>query len=141
MKNQDVQNKETQIKEVQQAMDDLIQTATSYDINELDRLYHDNMTVTMINTNDELSTANKDDFKGLFRAKRDAGDPPMNTWAKYHSIEVNGDSAHVLLSRKNDLSGQDMILTLSIDFVNEDDRWQVIREVIFLRPDDEKSAA
>ncbi len=112
MKNQDVQNKETQIKEVQQAMDDLIQTATSYDINELDRLYHDNMTVTMINTNDELSTANKDDFKGLFRAKRDAGDPPMNTWAKYHSIEVNGDSAHVLLSRKNDLSGQDMILTL-----------------------------
>ena len=141
MKNQDVQNKETQIKEVQQAMDDLIQTATSYDINELDRLYHDNMTVTMINTNDELSTANKDDFKGLFRAKRDAGDPPMNTWAKYHSIEVNGDSAHVLLSRKNDLSGQDMILTLSIDFVNEDDRWQVIREVIFLRPDDEKSVA
>jgi len=138
MKNQDIQNKETQIKEVQQAMDDLIQTATSYDIDELDRLYHDNMTVTMINTNDELSTANKEDFKALFRAKRDAGDPPMNTWAKYHSIEVNGDSAHVLLSRKNDLSGQDMILTLSIDFVNEDDRWQVIREVIFLRPDDEK---
>ncbi len=138
MKNQDIQNKETQIKEVQQAMDDLIQTATSYNIDELDRLYHDNMTVTMINTNDELSTANKEDFKALFRAKRDAGDPPMNTWAKYHSIEVNGDSAHVLLSRKNDLSGQDMILTLSIDFVNEDDRWQVIREVIFLRPDDEK---
>jgi len=53
MKNQDVQNKETQIKEVQQAMDDLIQTATSYDIDELDRLYHDNMTVTMINSNDE----------------------------------------------------------------------------------------
>lgn len=141
MKNQDAQNKETQIKEVQQAMDDLIQTATSYDIDELDRLYHDSMTVTMINTNDELSTANKDDFKALFRAKRDAGDPPMNTWAKYHNIEVNGDSAHVLLSRKNDLSGQDMILTLSIDFVNEDNRWQVIREVIFLRPDDEKSAA
>ena len=141
MKNQDAQNKETQIKEVQQAMDDLIQTATSYNIDELDRLYHDSMTVTMINTNDELSTANKDDFKALFRAKRDAGDPPMNTWAKYHNIEVNGDSAHVLLSRKNDLSGQDMILTLSIDFVNEDNRWQVIREVIFLRPDDEKSAA
>ncbi len=141
MKNSDVQNKEAQIKEVQQAMDDLIQTATSYNIDELDRLYHDNMTVTMINTNDELSTANKEDFKALFRAKRDAGDPPMNTWAKYHNIEVNGDSAHVLLSRKNDLSGQDMILTLSIDFVNEDNRWQVIREVIFLRPNDEKSAA
>jgi len=138
MKNSDVQNKEAQIKEVQQAMDDLIQTATSYNIDELDRLYHDNMTVTMINTNDELSTANKEDFKNIFRAKRDAGDPPMNTWAKYHNIEVKGDNAHVLLSRKNNLSGQDMILTLSIDFINEDDRWQVIREVIFLRPDDEK---
>ncbi len=136
-----MRNQDAQIKEIQQAMNDLIQTATSYDIDELDRLYHDSMTVTMINTNDELSTANKEDFKNIFRAKRDAGDPPMNTWAKYHNIEVNGDNAHVLLSRKNDLSGQDMILTLSIDFVNEDDRWQVIREVIFLRPDDEKSAA
>ncbi|WP_298922242.1 nuclear transport factor 2 family protein [uncultured Roseobacter sp.] len=123
-----------QIREVRNAIDDLIQTATTYDVDTLDRIYHNNLHVVMIDTDHNLNTANKDTFKGLFAAKRDAGDPPMNTWAKYHSIDVRGDTAHVLLSRKNDLSGVDMDLTLSIDLVHDDGRWQVKREVIFLRP-------
>ncbi len=121
--------------EVRQAIDDLIQTATTYDVATLDRIYHDTLNVVMIDSEHNLNRANKEGFKDLFASKRDAGDPPMNTWAKYHSIDVNGDDAHVLLSRKNDLSGVDMDLTLSIDLVFEDDRWQVTREVIFLRPD------
>ncbi|MGC3940711.1 nuclear transport factor 2 family protein [Roseobacter sp. EG26] len=124
-----------QIQKVRNAIDDLIQTATTYDVDTLDRIYHHNLHVVMIDTDHNLNTANKDTFKGLFAAKRDAGDPPMNTWAKYHSIDVNGDTAHVLLSRKNDLSGVDMDLTLSIDLVHDDGRWQVKREVIFLRPE------
>ncbi len=59
----------------------------------------------------------------------------MNTWAHYHRIDVNGENADVLLSRKNDLSGTNMILVLSMDLVHEDGRWQVLREVIFLRPE------
>lgn len=121
--------------EVRQAIDDLIQTATTYDVDTLERIYHDTLKVVMIDTDHNVNTADKTTFKGLFASKRDAGDPPMNTWAKYHSIDVNGTDAHVLLSRKNDLSGVNMDLTLSIDLVLEDGRWQVVREVIFLRPE------
>lgn len=121
--------------EVRQTIDDLIQTATTYDVETLDRIYHDSLHVIMIDTDHSVNTANKDNFKGLFASKRDAGDPPMNTWAKYHRIEVNDNAAHVLLSRKNDLSGTNMDLILSIDLVFESGRWQVTREVIFLRPE------
>lgn len=121
---------------VRQAVEELIQTATSYDVDVLERIYHDDLKVIMIDTEDNINIADKSGFKGLFKNKRDAGDPPMNTWAKFHKIDVEGDKAHVLLSRKNDLSGQEMILTLSIDLVFEDDRWQVAREVIFLRPEE-----
>lgn len=121
---------------VRGAIDNLIQTATTYDVDALDRIYHDTLHVVMIDTEHNLNTANKDAFKHLFASKRDAGDPPMNTWAKYHSVDVDGDKAHVLLSRKNDLSGVNMDLTLSIDLLFEDDRWQVAREVVFLRPED-----
>lgn len=121
--------------DVRKAIDDLIQTATTYDVETLDRIYHDTLHVVMIDHEDNVNTANKAAFKGLFASKRDAGDPPMNTWAKFHSIDVSGDAAHVLLSRKNDLSGVNMDLTLSIDLAFEDDRWQVMREVIFLRPE------
>lgn len=121
--------------EVRQAVDELIQTATSYDVETLDRIYNDKLEVIMLDTKDNLNFANKEDFKGLFRSKRDAGDPPMNTWAKYHNISVDGDKAHVLLSRKNDLNGQNMILILSMDLLKEDGHWQILREVIFLRPE------
>lgn len=123
-------------KEVKQAIDDLIQTATSYDVDTLERIYHDDLQVIMVDTQDNVNTADKAAFKGLFATKREAGDPPMNTWANFHRIDVDGDNAHVLLSRKNDLSGQNMILILSIDLVHQDGRWQVTREVIFLRPED-----
>lgn len=121
--------------DVRRAIDDLIQTATTYDVATLDRIYHDTLHVVMLDHEDNVNTANKEAFKGLFASKRDEGDPPMNTWAKFHSIDVNGTAAHVLLSRKNDLSGVNMDLTLSIDLVFEDDRWQVAREIIFLRPE------
>lgn len=129
----------TQTQEVKQLINDLIQTATNYDVEALDRIYHDKMQVIMIDTADNLNTADKTAFQNLFASKSAAGDPPMNTWAKFHRIDVDGNTAHVLLSRKNDLSGQNMDLILSIDLIHEDDRWQVTREVIFLRPEDHPS--
>lgn len=126
---------DTQKAQVRHAIDELIQTATTYDVDTLERIYHDKLHVVMIDHEHNLNTADKAAFKGLFASKRDAGDPPMNTWAKYHSIEVNGTDAHVLLSRKNDLSGTNMDLTLSIDLIHEDGRWQIMREVIFLSPE------
>ena len=121
--------------QVRQTIDELIQTASSYDIDVLDRIYHDDLQVVMIDTEHNVNTADKAMFTELFRSRRDAGDPPMNTWAKFHKIDVKDNNAHVLLSRKNDLNGQSMNLILSMDLVLESDRWQVIREVIFLRPD------
>ncbi|WP_086933131.1 nuclear transport factor 2 family protein [Agarilytica rhodophyticola] len=127
---------EARVQEVRQTMDNLIQTATSYDIDTLDSIYHDKLQVVMVDTEDNVNTADKQAFKGIFKSKRDAGDPPMSTWAKFHRIDVEGDQAHVVLSRKNNLSGQDMVLVLSIDLIFEDGRWQVIREFIFLRPEE-----
>ncbi|TWX70623.1 nuclear transport factor 2 family protein [Colwellia demingiae] len=132
-----MKNKIHSTEEVKQIIDDLIQTATSFDVEKLDQIYHENLEVIMVDTSDNVNTADKSAFKDLFKSKRDAGDPPMNTWAKFHRIDVIGNTANVLLSRKNDLSGQNMILFLSIDLVHEDGRWQVLREVIFLRPEAE----
>jgi ketosteroid isomerase-like protein len=119
---------------VKQTIDDLIQTATTYDIEELDRIYHDDLQVVMLDISGELNQANKEGFKALFQSKKDAGDPPMNTWAEFHHVQADEQNAHVLLSRKNNLSGVEKTLVLSIDLVFEAGRWQVIREVIFLRP-------
>lgn len=121
--------------EIKAVIDNLIHTATNYDVETLEDIYHNELQVYMLGMTGELQVANKGTFTSLFSQKRDAGDPPMNTWSEFHNIDVKNDSAHVLLSRKNDLSGTPMKLHLSIDLHKSADRWQVIREVIFLFPE------
>ncbi|GLS83728.1 MULTISPECIES: nuclear transport factor 2 family protein [Gammaproteobacteria] len=121
--------------EIKAVIDNLINTATNYDVETLEEIYHNDLQVYMLGMTGELQIANKEIFTSLFSKKRDAGDPPMNTWSELHKIDVKNDSAHVLLSRKNDLSGTPMKLHLSIDLQKSAGRWQVIREVIFLFPE------
>ena len=52
-------------KEVKQVIDDLIQTATSYDVDTLERIYHDDLKVIMVDTQDNVNTADKAAFKGV----------------------------------------------------------------------------
>ncbi|EGR3032789.1 hypothetical protein DTW29_23660 [Vibrio parahaemolyticus] len=118
--------------EIKAVIDRLIATATNYDVETLDDIYHDDLEIFMLGTRSELQTASKETFTSLFAQKRKAGDPPMNTWAEFHHIDAKEDSAHVVLSRKNDLSGEPMKLHLSIDLRKTSGKWQVTREVIFL---------
>lgn len=125
----------TAIEGVKAAIKALIQAGTTFDINALEEIYHDRLQVISIDQDGNLSIANKAAFKGLFETKKSAGAPPLNTWAVFNHVEVNDKFAHVLITRKVNLTNQDQKLVLSIDLVQEDGRWQVIREVIFARPD------
>ena len=120
--------------QVQAKIDELIQKATSYDIESLNQIYHDNLNIIMIDNKDKINTFNKTQFKDLFANKKKAGNDQMNTWVKYHHIHIQGNDAVVVLSRINDLNGVEMKLSCSIDLIFEDGRWQVLREEIFLNP-------
>lgn len=123
------------IETVKKAIQALIQAGTTFDVDTLDHIYHHDLQVITIDLADNVSIADKSAFKSLFETKRKDGSAPLNTWAKFDHVEVKEDRAHVLISRKVNLVNQDQYLVLSIDLVWEDNRWQVIREVIFARPD------
>lgn len=120
--------------QVQAAVDNLIEKATSYDIEALDAIYHDDLHIVMVDHEDNVDVSDKARFKALFAGKKEAGNARMNTWVRYHHIHIRGDDAVVALSRVNDLNGTEMKLSCSIDLVFESGRWQVLREEIFLRP-------
>lgn len=118
-----------------QAMDDLIQTACNFDLKKLEKIYHDELDIVMIHIDGSVSRADKAGFIEHFRELQKADSSPINTWAEFHHVEADEKNARVVLTRKNNIAGADMILMLSIDLVHEDARWQVLRETIFLRPD------
>ena len=127
-------NLNTHENDVKQTIERLIQTASHYDLDALDKIYHDQMEVVMVDPSGQVHTADKISFKEMIQARKDE-DAPMNTWVQFHHIQANAENGLVVLSRKNNLAGQDMLLNLSIDLKLEDQRWQVIREVIFLHPE------
>jgi hypothetical protein len=121
--------------EVKHTVENLISIATSYDLESLANIYHDELKVTMVGADGSVNFASKNDFMNIFKTKKEAGDPPMNTWSDWHHLEASDSKGLVVLSRKNNLNGTDMKLFLSIDLSFEDGRWQVMREVIYLQPD------
>ncbi|WP_444917955.1 hypothetical protein [Microbulbifer sp. JMSA003] len=122
------------VREIEQFIDYLVQAGVYCREDELESVYHREMEVFILDPSDRVTVADKTAFINMFKAKRDAGELPLNGWKKIHHIVANENSALVIFSRKNNLAGQEQLLKLAIDLVYEDGRWQVTREVIFLEP-------
>lgn len=120
---------------IRAAMDHLIDRATHFDIEALDSIYHKDFHTTLVMPNDEVQTYNKSEFKAHFAKQAQEGSEPLNTWAKWHDFHVLGDTAVCVLTRKHSgMNGKEMRLLCNIEWRFEDNRWQVLREQIFLRP-------
>lgn len=115
---------------VKTELDKLIKSATNADFDILDKMYHTGMSIYMFGPDKNLHVSDKPAFIEHVKKSADGAKPPSD-WAKYHLVEADEARGHVLISRKVDLTGTLQIVTLSIDFVFEDGRWQIIREVIF----------
>jgi hypothetical protein len=124
--------KNTYVTEIEQLINQLIKAGASFNVDELERIYHDNLQVFMIDHSGSISIADKAMFKGLFQSKRDNNEPALNTWAEFHRIDADEKNGHVLISRKVKLMEEEQKVTLSIDLVKENNVWQVSREVIFM---------
>ncbi len=114
---------------------DLMKYGTSANMEELDRIYHDDIVVMDLGIDGRLVTLEKAAFMAMLKDAFKDKIPEDHMWARIHSLTVNGDRGHVLISRKIPVGGPKMQIDLSIDFVFEDGRWQVTREVNFSRPD------
>ncbi|MEO0980630.1 MAG: nuclear transport factor 2 family protein [Pseudomonadota bacterium] len=120
--------------EVKAVIQRLIESVADNNTAILDELYHDDMQVIMLSPGDEVSVSGKAEFRDMIRSALEANGGTIGTWARFHHVSVDGDRAHVLLSRQNELTGPDMQITLGIDLAREQDRWQITREVIVTRP-------
>lgn len=129
------------IEQIRATIDALIQAGTTLDLKGLDRIYHRSMKIHMIDTDNNLTQANKPESIAMLKDMLERDNGTTNTWAEYNSVEADGDTGHVLITRKVSFGGADRVLVLSIDLVFEDARWQVIREVIFARPNPEPTPA
>lgn len=116
---------------LKQTIENLIKAGTTFDIDELEFIYHKDLQFLMIDQNGQKMISDKETFKNLFQSKKENEDPPLNTWAKFVHVKANGNKGHIIVKQKVNLTGQEQTIMLSIDLILEEERWQVVREVIF----------
>ena len=123
---------------VRETIERLIEHGSHFHVDDLERIYHKDLKVIMIDERGDVTVADRAENMALFRSKRDSGVDPLSTWAEFNYVEAGETTGHVLVTRKMKLGDRPEKLVLSIDLVRENDRWQVIREVVFVRPVDER---
>lgn len=126
---------ETSTKALRAKVQDLMTYGTRANMEELDQIYHEDIVVMDLSIKGALVTLNKQEFMAMLKEAFKDKIPEEHMWSKIHSLTVEGSRGHVLISRKIPVGGPKMHIDLSIDFIFENGRWQVIREVNFSRPD------
>ena len=118
-------------------LEELMQAGVRADMAMLDTIYHEDIEVMDLGIDGRLMTLQKQEFMAMLQETFRDKTPEYHLWFHLHRLTVTGHRGHVLISRKIPVGGPKMMIDLSIDFVFEDGRWQVIREVNFSRPDAE----
>ncbi|WP_027418946.1 hypothetical protein [Crocinitomix catalasitica] len=122
-------------KTLKQVGENLIKAGTTFDIEQLAFFYHKNLKVFLVDTNGQSNMLDKKTVLTMFQSKRDNGDAPLNNWAEYSNIDVNGDLGHIIVIRKVNLTGVEQKFVFSLELIWEDNRWQVTREVAVMQPE------
>lgn len=122
-------------KALKQAIENVIKVGTTFDIEQLEYIYHENVQVIMVGQNGLNGILDKQSIKAMFQAKKDNGDSPLNDSVEFNLIQANGDSGHVIVTRKVNLTGVEQRLVFSIDLIKKGDSWLVTREVVVAQPE------
>lgn len=121
---------------VRATIEQLIEAGTSSDLSVLDKIYHADMQIIMLDhESGEINRFNKSSFISMLENFVTNPNPVDNKWARFHTTDVEDNIGHVLITRKVPMGDQRKELTLSIDLIHETNRWQVTREIIQIRPD------
>lgn len=124
------------IRAVRATIEALVEHGSRYHVDELERIYHRDLEVVMIDEDGEVAVTSRDENMAYFRSRHDDGASPLSRWTRFNHIAAGDRTGHVLVTRRMQFRDRPERLLLSIDLVREDGRWQVIREVVFIRPDD-----
>ncbi|PTB97117.1 hypothetical protein C9994_04420 [Marivirga lumbricoides] len=121
-------------KSLKQAIESLIEAGTTFNLEQLELVYHENLKVFMVDHKGKSNVLDKNMVKSMFQSKKENGDAPLNDWFEISNMEIEGNLGHAIVIRKVNLTGAEQKFVFSLNFRWEKDRWQVFREVAVVQP-------
>src|SRR5689334_113321 len=81
-------------------IDVLADTGSHYRMDEMERLYTDDLGFLVLTPQGEVARFSKAEMMAEFRSRRDAGEKPLSTEKRILHIEEQGDAATAILFRR-----------------------------------------
>ena len=107
--------------EVKQKIQELIKNGSNYNVDTLNKVYHDEFKIIIIDENGDVSTMNKKKTLDLFRSMRESNANPLSTEAEFNYVEASGTTGQVLVTRKMQLKHRPEKASL-LKFLSNDKR-------------------
>ena len=114
-------------------IDELAETGSHYRIDEMARLYTEDLGFLVLTPQGEVARFSKTEMMDEFRSRRDAGERPLLTEKRILHIEEQGDDATAILFRRMSDEADAALYELRLRKVGG--RWLVSGETVLPWPD------
>lgn len=114
-------------------IDTLAETGSHYRIEEMEHLYLDDLGFLVLMPDGEIARFSKAEMLGEFKARRDAGEPPLSTEKRVLHIEERDDEATAVLYRRMSQQADPALYELRLRKV--EGKWLVAGETVLPWPD------
>ncbi|MDM0074777.1 hypothetical protein QTH90_10315 [Variovorax sp. J2P1-59] len=114
-------------------IDELAETGSNYRMNEMERLYTEDLGFLVLTPQGEVARFSKAEMMAEFRSRRDAGEKPLSTEKRILHIEEQDDVATAVLYRRMSDQADPALYELRLRKV--DGKWLVSGETVLPWPD------
>lgn len=114
-------------------IDILAETGSHYRIEEMENLYLDDLGFLVLTPDGGIARFSKAEMLGEFRARRDAGEPPLSTEKRVLHIEARDGEATAVLYRRMSQQADPALYELRLRKV--EGKWLVAGETVLPWPD------
>lgn len=107
---------------------DVVHIGSAYDIDGMERLYTADQSFLVLGGDGEVRRVSRADSFAEFRARRDAGEPPLSTEHRILHVEQQGDHATAILYRR--MSPDAPAAMYELRLRKDGGRWRVAGETV-----------
>lgn len=120
--------------EVIKKVKDLIKNGSNYNINALDEIYHPDLKIIKLDDVNNVTVINKDENMAYFKEQNNIGAQPLSEEAEFLYSDADESFGHVIVKRKMKMKDRLEELIFSINLINKDNEWVVLRETALVKP-------
>lgn len=127
-----MENKEIDA-EIKNLTQKLIDNGTKYNLEFLDKVYHNDLKFVRVDKENNIQVLTKKDNMDFFTHLNNAGAEPLNNYAEFHYGDNDGENGFIVLTRKMKQMEEEQEFMFNIYWRKIDDEWKIVRETVFVR--------